>query len=290
MTIAYSPPPLQALFLTKDWDGIKLEYGRLDEVGEFDFAMPKQAISVAFAPHDRVTWSIDGKARQTTALPAGSIFVYGDCEFVWHQRQQPSEYVNIHLEPTWLQKIAVENSLPPQIEFNHRVIFNDPTILHVAQLLRSEAVNDGIAGSMYVESLRNLLTVHLLRHYSNFTTPQKPESTAISGLQLKQIQDYIEANLAENLTIADLAALIPMSQFHFARAFKAALGESPHRYITQRRLEQTKVLLAVTKLSVAEIAYRAGFSNQSHFIAQFRKNVGVTPKQYRDRSRSSFVG
>ena len=73
-----------------------------------------------------------------------------------------------------------------------------------------------------------------------------------------------------------------MSQFHFARAFKAAVGESPHRYIMQRRIERAKVMLSVTRMSVAEISYQTGFSNQSHFTVQFRKAIGMTPKQFRE--------
>lgn len=102
-------------------------------------------------------------------------------------------------------------------------------------------------------------------------------------MKLKQVQDYIEEHLAEEIVIEDMAALIPMSQFHFARAFKAATGESPHKYLTQRRIERAKVLLSVTKLPVVEVAYRVGFSNQSHFTAHFRKVTGVTPKDYRSQ-------
>jgi AraC family transcriptional regulator len=53
----------------------------------------------------------------------------------------------------------------------------------------------------------------------------------------------------KKLAIANLAALVPMSQFHFARAFKTLVGEPPHRYILQRRIERAKVLLKVTRLS-----------------------------------------
>lgn len=272
----------QASIATATWNDIKVEYGRLTETGEFDFAMPKHAVSVAFLPHDRVTWSVDGNARQTTPLPAGSVFLYGDRTFVWHQRQQASEYVNLFLEPAFLHRIADEHGLPA-VQIDPRVIFIDPTILHIAQLLKSEVISGGLAGDLYVESLRNLLAIHLLRNYSGGSEIGKEDAPKIDDLQLKRVRDYIEANLAEELTIADLAGLIPMSQFHFARAFKAAIGEPPHRYVTQRRIEQAKVLLSVTKLSVAEVAYRVGFSNQSHFTAQFRKIAGVTPKHYRDR-------
>jgi AraC family transcriptional regulator len=271
-----------ATILKNEWDGLQVEYGRLDTVGEFDFAMPQQAISVAFEPHDRVIWSVDGQ-QQRTNLPAGSVFLYGEREFIWHHRSKPSEYVNLVLDPDLLQQMAIEHGLSANTAIEHRVIFQDPTILHVAQLLKTEVLSGGLAGNLYVESLRNLLAVHLLRNHISGITEPKAEIVYLEGLRLKQLKDYIEDRLAEDLTIATLAALIPMSQFHFARAFKAAVGEPPHRYIMQRRMERAKVLLSVTRLSVAEISYQTGFANQSHFTTQFRKAIGLTPKQFRER-------
>lgn len=64
--------------------------------------MPPQAISVAFAPHDRVTWSVDRGASQVTALPAGSVFIYANHDFVWHKRERTSEYINIALNQKFL--------------------------------------------------------------------------------------------------------------------------------------------------------------------------------------------
>jgi AraC family transcriptional regulator len=268
--------------LKHEWKGLVVEYGQLNSVGEFDFAMPKQGVSVAFAPHTEVVWSVDGGARQSTSLPAGSVFLYGDREFVWHRRMKPSEYVNLTLDPTVLQAIATDHGLPSTVDVEHRVIFQDPTILHVAQLLKGEVLSGGVAGNLYAESLRNLLAVHLLRNHTQ--TPVKPtQDSPLAGLKLKQLQDYIEDHLAEELAIATLAALIPISPFHFARAFKAALGEPPHRYVLHRRLERAKALLSVPQLTIAEVAYQVGFANQSHFTAQFRKAIGLTPKQFRER-------
>ena len=153
-----------------------------------------------------------------------------------------------------------------------------------------------MAGNLYVESLRNLLAVHLLHNYtelpnastaetgamaSDWPKPSGQQATAIAFWQLQQVKDYLEDNLSENLTIAELAALIPLSQFHFARALKAAIGEPPHRYVLRRQVEQAKVSLSVTKLPIADIAAQVEFVNQSHFSARFRKLVGVTPNQYR---------
>ena len=270
-----------ATILKNEWNGLQVEYGRLETIGEFDFAMPQQAISVAFAPHEQVVWSVDGKS-QKTSLPAGSVFLYGERQFVWHHRAKPSEYVNLTLDPQVLQQIAIDHGLAATTSIEHRVIFQDPTILHVAQLLKTEVLSDGLAGSLYVESLRNLLAVHLLRNHRGDIVQPKPENIALEGWKLKQIQDYIEDHLAEDLSIATLAALIPMSQFHFARAFKAAVGESPHRYLMQQRIDRAKMLLSATKLAVVDIAYQTGFADQSHFTVQFRKAIGLTPKQFRE--------
>jgi AraC family transcriptional regulator len=272
-----------AIILQHEWHGLAVEYGQLEAVGEFDFAMPKQGVSVAFVPHEEVVWSVDGGARQRTSLPAGSVFLYGDREFVWHRRRKPSEYINLTLDPGLLQAIAIDHDLPATVEVEHRVIFQDPTILHVAQLLKGEVFSGGVAGHLYAESLRNLLAVHLLRNHTQTTAKPLTQTSPLEGLKLKQLKDYIEDHLAEELAIATLAALIPMSQFHFARAFKAALGEPPHRYILNRRMERAKVLLSVPQLTIAEVAYQVGFANQSHFTAQFRKAIGLTPKQFRDR-------
>ncbi len=266
--------------LQRKWDGICIDYGQMFETGEFDAAMPQQGLAVAFAPHDRVVWSVAGSDRRATAMPPGSVFLYASRQFVWHERTKPSEWIHITFDPALISRIAVESGLAADIQLDHRILFLDPTILHIAQLLKTEVLNGGIAGDLFIESLRNVLLIHLLRHYSQ-AAPAKTEETRLSLSQLHQVKTYIEDRLAESLSIANLAAIVPMSEFHFARLFKAATGESPYRYITQRRIERAKVFLSVTQLSVAEISNRVGFSNQSHFTAQFRKLTGTTPKGYR---------
>jgi len=270
--------------LRSEWDGITVEYGQMLETGEFDAEMPQQGIAVAFAPHDRVVWSVDGGDRQTTPLPPGSVFFYASRQLVWHHRDQASDWVHITLDPEYLNQIAADNGLPIDFQLKHQLFFLDPTILHIAQLLKTEVVSNGPAGTLLVESLRNVLAIHLLRNYGQAQQPIPQSDKRLSPFQTKRITDYIEEHLAEDLSLAMLAAIVPMSEFHFARLFKATIGETPYRYITQRRIERAKVLLSVTQLSVAEVAYRVGFANQSHFTAQFRKLVGTTPKQYRECS------
>nr|RNJ67968.1 MAG: hypothetical protein EDM05_17870 [Leptolyngbya sp. IPPAS B-1204] len=137
-----------SVFLKQEWQDITVEYGWLEEVGDFEFAMPKHAISVAFLPHNRVTWSVEG-TMQTTALPAGSSFLYGDRKFVWHYREKASEYITIYLEPKYLQQIAIEHDLGTETKLAHRVIFPEPTITQIAHLLKGELLNQGLAGTLF---------------------------------------------------------------------------------------------------------------------------------------------
>jgi len=69
---------------------------------------------------------------------------------------------------------------------------------------------------------------------------------------------------------------------HFARQFKQTVGVTPHHYLTQKRLELAQALLTKTELPLSEIAYTAGFSDQSHLARHFRHALGTTPRALRN--------
>jgi AraC family transcriptional regulator len=105
-----------------------------------------------------------------------------------------------------------------------------------------------------------------------------------SGLdrrRLTRVKDYIAANLEGNLTIAQLAKVASLSRFHFARAFKAAVGQTPHQYVSGHRLERAKELLAHGDRSLLDIALSLNFSSQANFTRAFHRGTGMTPGQYR---------
>ena len=82
------------------------------------------------------------------------------------------------------------------------------------------------------------------------------------------------------MSLATLAQLARLSTYYFCRAFKQSFGVPPHRYHTNRRIEQAKVLLASRKHSVTEVGLTLGFSETSSFTAAFRKTTGQTPSSY----------
>jgi AraC family transcriptional regulator len=95
--------------------------------------------------------------------------------------------------------------------------------------------------------------------------------------------DYIEANVEGDLTIVRLAAIACLSRFHFARAFKAATGQSPHQFVSAKRLARAKTLLLGGDRSLIDISLALGFSGQANFTRAFRQRTGQTPGDYRRR-------
>jgi AraC-like DNA-binding protein len=98
---------------------------------------------------------------------------------------------------------------------------------------------------------------------------------------LQRIREYIDGHLEENIELGTLADAAGLSKWHFARAFKQSVGVPPHFYLIRRRLERAQELLAETDLSLAQIALKSGFSDQSHFSRRFRTFLGVTPRSFR---------
>ncbi|WP_421656757.1 helix-turn-helix domain-containing protein [Leptothermofonsia sp. ETS-13] len=93
--------------------------------------------------------------------------------------------------------------------------------------------------------------------------------------------DYINDHLEQEIKLADLAALLGMSQFHFCHLFKQSIATTPYQYLLQQRIERAKQLLKQTDQPIMEIALRCGFNNHSHLSQQFRRLTGMTPKAFR---------
>lgn len=107
-----------------------------------------------------------------------------------------------------------------------------------------------------------------------------PETEALSDC----VQRYIQTHYMEPVLLDQLAELLFVSAAHLIRQFKKQTGMTPHRYLTQCRLEASTVFLRFSDLRVEEIAERVGFSSSSHFISSFRKHYGCTPVQYKNTS------
>lgn len=156
----------------------------------------------------------------------------------------------------------------------------DPQIETIAMMLLTEG-QQNTASSLMMDSLANVLTVHLLRQYATIQPHLPVYDGGIPQRQLAQVLDYMDVHLEQDLKLADLAQLLDMSQFHFSRLFKQSMGLSPFQYLLQQRVERAKQLLKQTDQPIVDIAFECGFSSHSHLSRQFRQVTGMTPKVYR---------
>ena len=190
------------------------------------------------------------------------------------------EMIVINFESSLIENLADE-LIGKSVEIIENWAAQDTLIRQLGLELRQEFIQ-GSPRILYVESVVNILSTHLIRHYSKNKIELKNCDSKISVNKLKAVNDYIYQNLGDNLSLIDLASIAQMSQYRFARAFKNATGFSPHKYLILQRIERAQNLLNQNKLSIAEISYQLGFNSQSHFTTAFRKITGITPKSYRD--------
>ena len=146
----------------------------------------------------------------------------------------------------------------------------------------AELISGGDGGPLAAESLDNVLAVHLIRHFLAPRRPERGRDGALPRGRLRAVAEYIEGHLDASPTLGQMAAVARLSPYHFARQFKTATGLPPHQYVIARRVERAKQLLqGGGDFSLAEVAARAGFSDQSQFTHHFKRIVGVTPGQFR---------
>ena len=108
-----------------------------------------------------------------------------------------------------------------------------------------------------------------------------PTSGGLPGCRVRQVTEFIERNLDKDLPLAELATVVCMSPFHFARLFKRSTGVPPHRFVVGQRIARARVVLTTRELSIAQISRMVGFRTPGHFTTVFRRVLGITPGAFR---------
>jgi AraC family transcriptional regulator len=162
----------------------------------------------------------------------------------------------------------------------------DPLLEQLAITIAS-ALRDGTAeDGLYIDTLAQMIAVHLARQHSTRSRANRISMPNIVGWKIRRLIDFIEQNLDGDLTLEAMAAEVIVSPLYLPRAFKAAVGQSPHQYVLTRRIERAKELLRSTDMPVVDVALASGFSSQSHLSNWFVRLVGVSPAMYRRQALS----
>jgi AraC-like DNA-binding protein len=100
--------------------------------------------------------------------------------------------------------------------------------------------------------------------------------------RLERSREFIDASFMKPLTLEDAAREAYFSPFYYHRLFSRAFGQTPHDFLTSRRVDLAKKLLADSDLTVTEICFELGYSSLGTFSSMFQKATGCSPTKYRE--------
>lgn len=103
--------------------------------------------------------------------------------------------------------------------------------------------------------------------------------------QARKVRAHIERHITAPVPVADLCALVQLSETHFSRAFRRTFGTSPHAFVIRRRVELAAQYMLQTEAPLSDIALRCGFTDQPHMCNHFRQATGYTPAAWRRARR-----
>lgn len=227
-----------------------------------------------------LSWSADGFTRrerfhrgQSLINPAG-----------WASRprwEDDVELMLVALDPAWLERLADEGGFRGTLEITPDFHRNDPFLAMMVERLVLEYEQSGPVDHLYTQSLVQAVAAHVIKVAASRKDGLGPGPSGLPQRRLAHVTDYIHANLAERISLDDLARVADISPSHFTRVFRVSTGQSPHQYVLGQRLERARTALLTTNATIAHIADACGFADQSHLTRTMRRHLGLTPSALR---------
>lgn len=192
----------------------------------------------------------------------------------------PATSLLLRLNPSLLQDAAEHMRLAAELA--PAIHIRDPQVERIGWMMQAEEQDGHPSGRIFADSLASALAARLLALQTlAYRRPAAAPVRALPAWLLRAVQDYIEANLDQELTLAELAAVTGFSVSHFKELFRHGAGMPVHRFVLARRVERARQLLQAGKLTNTEIALEAGFAHPSHMARSVRHGLGLTPAQLR---------
>ncbi|HEY2534931.1 MAG TPA: AraC family transcriptional regulator [Xanthobacteraceae bacterium] len=283
----YEEQGLLASSVDLGWSGVSAEL-RTHARGEIEWKItqPETAICVAIcASNSPVTRSGGGLVDRTISR-RGTVWL---CPPEEHRIQFSAPepqilHINLPSQHFSAESLGVDVNHAAHWSSDYQHGFQDPLVAAIAFAMVSELRMQTAGGKLLAETLAIGLAARLMQRRTRLSPEiefAQSSNPRLDRRRLTRVKEYIAANLGGDLTIAQLAKVACLSRFHFARAFKSAVGQSPHQYISANRLDHAKELLARGGQSLLDVAVALNFSTQANFTRAFRVGTGMTPGQYR---------
>jgi AraC family transcriptional regulator len=179
--------------------------------------------------------------------------------------------------------------IDPIIDFDRCALASDPVVHHLGICLHTARSRPLEMSSVCADHIASALAAYLKQAHNVVSLPPPAARGGLAPWQLRRAKEMLISRLGEPISLAELARACKLSPSHFARAFRHATGQPPHRWLMEQRIEKAKQLLVDTTLSLAQIALTCGFADQSHFTRVFAQLAQSSPGQWRRHWRSGPV-
>ena len=228
--------------------------------------------------------SCDGPAAAVVVEPGSLTFVPAGTAYLW-KTEGPIAFAHLYVPPCALDRVVEADGRSGRgVSLVDRVGCCDPLLEPIFRTMLDHVAATPTPSRLLLDTLHENFMLRLGRRHSSAPAGRHESKTdSLAPHRLRRVLDYIEAHLAEDLALADLAGVAATSPFHFSRAFHLATGLSPYRFVIERRLETARVLLLTSTLSLEDIRLACGFSSKRQFGVLFKKALGLGPKRYRLR-------
>ncbi|RYX82459.1 AraC family transcriptional regulator [bacterium] len=258
----------------QSWQGVKISYHSIPPYEFQDYVAPLYSIDVNLSSSYHLEWKKGGRYQRTQMI-TGALCIMPAHEPLSMRWSSNLENLVADLSPSLILSTADDLKVRGEVEIRESHGQVDAQISHICQALWAECKAGYPTGRVFGESLGVALAACLLqRHGTQATTTP---SGQLSPRKWKQVADFIEDNLEENIPLEELAQIVGLSPFYFTRCFKATIGTTPHQYIISRRVERARHLLSRPEASPTQVALQCGFSHQSHLTRHMKQLLGVTP-------------
>lgn len=168
-----------------------------------------------------------------------------------------------------------------QVEIRNVFEVRDPVIERLALILLTEMdLKPHPTQALIADAVSVAIAAHLLGRYNAFEAPERPRAPMLGRAELARLTAFIEDNIDRSIGLAELAAIVNVSRFHFARLFKRSTGSTAISFVEGCRIRRAQTLIVDTDHPIAEIALMTGFADQSHFTRRFHRHVGCTPAAF----------
>jgi AraC-like DNA-binding protein len=130
----------------------------------------------------------------------------------------------------------------------------------------------------------------LLLEISRLLVPGRPSTQLPVHPAIMAVQDLLDRDYARRWTLRELADRVGLAPTYLSGQFTADVGQPPHRYLLERRVDRARQLLETSELPITVIALEVGFGSSQHLARVFRRLTGYTPREYRRRAHARPQG